>query len=74
MLGGSNTADNTIASALPTGGTTLNVQKMGSGTWVLSGANLYTGSTTISNGVLKIRDTFAGLFARCAAECRGRHL
>jgi autotransporter-associated beta strand protein len=31
------------------------VSKVGSGTWVLAGANGYTGTTTISNGTLKIR-------------------
>lgn len=60
ILGGTNTGNNTIASALPTAGGTLNLQKVGSGTWQLSGANLHTGNTTVSNGVLKIQDTFSG--------------
>jgi fibronectin-binding autotransporter adhesin len=58
ILGGTNTGN--ISSALPTAGATLNVQKIGSGTWQLSGANLFTGSTTVSNGTLKIQDTFSG--------------
>lgn len=55
-LRGANTADNTFAGAIvdnsisnPTG-----IVKADTGTWVLSGANGYTGSTTVSGGVLKL--------------------
>lgn len=58
VLGGTNTNDNTISSALPSA--TTNLQKVGAGTWVLSGANQFTGTTTISDGTLKIQDTFSG--------------
>ncbi len=56
-LGGVNAADNIINGVIPnTGaGAIVSVTKVGSGTWVLAGANAYTGSTTISNGTLKIR-------------------
>ncbi len=61
VLGGTNTGDNEIQSVLPLGGTTLNVQKIGVGTWQLSGANLFTGSTTVSGGTLKIKDSGASV-------------
>ncbi|MBA4015748.1 MAG: hypothetical protein C0483_01025 [Pirellula sp.] len=60
VLGGTNTALNEIQSAIPQGGTLLNLQKIGVGTWQLSGANLFTGTTTVSGGTLKIQDTFSG--------------
>jgi len=59
VLGGTSTAANEIASAIPDS-TTLALQKIGSGTWVLSGANLYTGATTVSGGLLQVKDTFSG--------------
>ena len=60
VLGGTNTDLNEIQSSIPLGGTTLNLQKIGVGTWQLSGGNLFTGSTTVSGGTLKIQDTFSG--------------
>ena len=56
VLGGSNTGDNTLASAIPSAAATLNLQKIGSGTWVLAPtvSNAFTGSTTISGGILKL--------------------
>ncbi|MCE5279359.1 MAG: autotransporter-associated beta strand repeat-containing protein [Planctomycetaceae bacterium] len=48
-LGGSNTASS-IASIIGT--TTGTLTKVGSGTWTLSGANTYTGLTTVSGGTL----------------------
>ncbi|MDP2323430.1 MAG: autotransporter-associated beta strand repeat-containing protein, partial [Gammaproteobacteria bacterium] len=58
VLGGSNTGDNTIASAIPAAGGVMNLQKTGSGTWVLDAPsnNLFTGSVTISNGLLKLQE------------------
>lgn len=55
-LGGSNTGNNTISSALTnaTGGQAVNViTKTGAGTWILSGANTFTGTgaTTAANGI-----------------------
>jgi autotransporter-associated beta strand protein len=64
VLGGTNTADNEIASAIfnPAAGS-MQLQKIGSGTWVLSGANTFAGTATtgviVSGGTLKIKDTFA---------------
>jgi len=60
LLGGTSTAANLISSAIPAAGGTLNLQKVGIGTWVLSGANAFTGSTTVSNGALRVQDTFSG--------------
>lgn len=55
-LGGTNTDNNEIQSALGDGGHggTLAVTKTAGGTWVLSGLNSYTGSTTINQGTLSI--------------------
>ena len=61
FIGGSNTDDNEIASALLSAGAVMNLQKNGVGTWALSAANLYTGSTTITNGTLKLKDTGGAL-------------
>ncbi|MGV3659502.1 MAG: autotransporter-associated beta strand repeat-containing protein [Prosthecobacter sp.] len=60
VLGGTNTDANEIASAIPAAGGTLNLQKIGAGTWVLSGANLYTGVTTVAGGTLQLKDAFSG--------------
>ena len=55
-LGGSNTADNAISGVIRdnNSGNTVSVVKDGTGKWTLSGANTYTGETTISNGTLQI--------------------
>ena len=46
----------TYATVIPNnaGGSVLNLAKLGSGTLILSGANTYTGTTTINAGVLQI--------------------
>jgi len=62
-LGGANTGDNTIAGAIvdnTTFGGATSVMKIGSGTWALSGENAYTGTTRVTQGTLKINDTFSG--------------
>ncbi|MDZ4287594.1 MAG: autotransporter-associated beta strand repeat-containing protein, partial [Prosthecobacter sp.] len=61
-LGGTNTANNIVNGSIPDGATATvtSLAKNGPGTWVLAGANAYTGATTITNGTLKIQDTFAG--------------
>jgi len=57
-LGGAGTGKNTVASQLTNGTDAVNdvlaVTKADAGTWVLSGGNTYTGSTTISAGTLLI--------------------
>lgn len=56
-LGGTNMQDNTIFGAIPNNaaGGLVHVTKIDSGTWVLAGANTYTGTTTITNGILKLK-------------------
>jgi autotransporter-associated beta strand protein len=60
-LGGSSTADNAINGAIPNNaaGGTVNLVKADLGTWVLGGNNLYTGTTTITGGTLKLRASAA---------------
>ncbi len=57
-LTGTNTGDNTLAAIIGNVSSNPNAKtslvKSGSGTWVLSGANTYTGGTTISDGMLKL--------------------
>ncbi len=56
-LGGINTAQNTINGVIPNNaaGGLVNLTKVDAGTWVLAGANVYTGTTTITNGILKLK-------------------
>lgn len=55
-LGGTNAQDNTIFGVIPdnAAGGAVNLAKIDSGTWLLAGSNLYTGTTTVSGGLLKI--------------------
>ena len=53
-LTGANTGANTVASSLTDGAGTLSVWKYGTGNWILSGTNTYTGSTWIESGTLSI--------------------
>src|SRR5204863_6405007 len=54
-LTGTSTGANTMTSVIadPSSGST-SLLKSGAGTWVLAGANTYTGNTTIANGTLKL--------------------
>ncbi len=53
-LDGGNTGENTISGTLADNGSgRLAVTKSGSGVWVLSGANTYSGDTTVLEGTLK---------------------
>lgn len=53
-----NNTSNTISSGFT--GTSANLTKSGSGTLYLSGANTYSGTTTISGGVLDVGDMSSG--------------
>ena len=59
-LGGVSTLDNTIGGVISNyaaSAYTTSLTKVGSGTWMLTGSNTYTGTTTIDQGVLKLKDT-----------------
>jgi len=60
-LTGNNTGNNTLAPTLTdgTGGAT-SLNKSGVGTWVVSGANTYTGNTTVNAGTLAFSNTGNG--------------
>ena len=54
-LTGSNTDANTLAAPVGDNGTgATSVNKTGSGTWLLTGANTYTGATNVSQGTLQV--------------------
>ena len=56
-LAGSNTNANTVSGLIANGtATSVAMSKSGAGTWVLSGANTFTGATTITGGVLNIQN------------------
>ena len=54
ILSGTNTGNNTISGAISNGGAAggLAINKLGAGTWVLSGANTFTGGLTLTGGTL----------------------
>jgi autotransporter-associated beta strand protein len=55
-LGGSNTGANDFQGAIinsTNAGQALSINKQDAGTWILSGANTYTGTTTLSAGTLR---------------------
>ncbi len=56
VLTGSHTGDNTLASGLVNGAGSrvLSLVKSGPGTWVLTGNNTFTGTTTLRDGVLSV--------------------
>lgn len=54
-LGGANTANNTLAALIADNGTgSVSLIKQGSGKWVLSNINTYTGATTVEAGRLAL--------------------
>lgn len=54
-LTGSNAGDNTIASVIGNNTGATSLTKDGLGTWVLTGQNSFTGTTTIRSGTLKLQ-------------------
>lgn len=59
-LGGENMSDNTINGAIVDSTAATSVLKSGSGTWVLAGANTYSGMTIVTDGTLKIQASTTG--------------
>lgn len=59
-LAGDNADDNTIASVISdsAAGSTVHVDKVGAGKWILSGANAYSGDTTVEEGLLSVTSPF----------------
>ncbi len=53
-LGGANAQNNRISGNIVNSTSATAVTKIDSGTWVLAGENSYTGTTTITNGILKL--------------------
>ncbi len=59
-LGGSNTGDNTFAGAITNGtDAVVSVWKQGSGRWILSGENTYSGVTTVEAGTLGLNGDYS---------------
>ncbi|MBW7896515.1 MAG: autotransporter-associated beta strand repeat-containing protein, partial [Opitutaceae bacterium] len=54
-LTGTNTGTNTLSAVLGDNGTgATSLTKDGAGTWILTGANTYTGDTTVNAGILQV--------------------
>ena len=53
-LTGTNTGDNTFGMAIAQAGGTTSLVKDGPGKWALTGANTYTGPTTVNDGILSL--------------------
>jgi T5SS/PEP-CTERM-associated repeat protein/autotransporter-associated beta strand protein len=64
-LTGTNTGDNTLAAAIGDNGGATSLIKSGTGNWVLTGANTYTGGTTIKSGTLQLN---AGSISLASAD------
>ena len=65
-LTGSNTGSNTFGSIIGDSGTGVNITslaKSGAGTWIVSGANTYTGTTNVTVGTLTVSGTTNGTSA-----------
>ncbi|QTN31445.1 autotransporter-associated beta strand repeat-containing protein [Akkermansiaceae bacterium] len=55
FLAGTNTGDNTLAANIANNGSgAVQIQKNGTGKWVLTGTNSFSGAVTVANGTLSI--------------------
>ncbi|OYX00851.1 MAG: hypothetical protein B7Z14_07845 [Bosea sp. 32-68-6] len=59
-LTGTNKGENSIATIIGDSGGLTSVTKTGAGTWVLTGANTYAGTTTVNAGTLMLDFSAAG--------------
>ncbi len=59
-LAGANTGNNIISGVISNGVGTESLTKAGAGTWILSGADTYTGGTRINAGTLEITNSLNG--------------
>jgi autotransporter-associated beta strand protein len=53
-LAGTNTGANTMAALISDNVGFTSLVKTGAGTWIITGANTYTGTTSIQNGTLSV--------------------
>jgi fibronectin-binding autotransporter adhesin len=62
-LGGTNTGDNLLGSPLvnPAGSGQLNLVKADGGKWIVSGANAYSGTTSVNAGTLWVNGIHSGV-------------
>ena len=58
-LTGTSTADNEIGGAIVNNGGPTSLTKSGTGKWILSGANTFTGATIVSDGLLTLSNSLA---------------
>ncbi len=73
-LAGSNTGANTIAGIVADNGAgSLAVVKNGTGLWILSGANKYSGGTTVMAGTLRFERHVGLAHHRCGRGCDRRY-
>lgn len=61
-LSGTNGGDNTLAAIIPNAsdGGVVGLTKTGTGKWILTGNNTYTGSTTVNEGTLLVNGNHSG--------------
>ena len=75
QLQGSNTGNNLFAGKIADGSTSvISLTKTGAGTWILGGANTYTGGTTLTTGMLQFAKLVAMPTAGVVAAATGTTL